>query len=205
MRGWLSFASLYRQLNEDDESHFEAEMKQDKASLDFKVDFYKRGKFPPGAYHSEGHQDSMGLCLYLALMKHLQADNFTFAVLDDVLMSVDTGHRREVSKMLRSEFPDTQFVLTTHDPVWLKYMQTAGLVEAKNQIRFRKWSVEMGPSVWVNSDVWTEIDEAVTDNRIKDAAATLRNYLEYIMGEICQARQTHAAQEEPPAHRAVPP
>jgi len=138
-------------------------------------------------------------------MKHLQADNFTFAVLDDVLMSVDTGHRREVSKMLRSEFPDTQFVLTTHDPVWLKYMQTAGLVEAKNQIRFRKWSVEMGPSVWVNSDVWTEIDEAVTDNRIKDAAATLRNYLEYIMGEICQARQTHAAQEEPPAHRAVPP
>src|SRR2546429_4550729 len=25
--------------------------------------------FPPGAYHSEGHQDSMGVCRYLALMK----------------------------------------------------------------------------------------------------------------------------------------
>jgi len=31
----------------------------------------------------------MGLCLYLALMKRTLGDNFTFAVLDDVLMSVD--------------------------------------------------------------------------------------------------------------------
>jgi alkanesulfonate monooxygenase SsuD/methylene tetrahydromethanopterin reductase-like flavin-dependent oxidoreductase (luciferase family) len=101
----IRFSELYRQLNAEDESAFEAEMKQDKASLDFKVDFYKRGKFPPGAYHSEGHQDSMGLCLYLALMDHLQGKRFTFAVLDDVLMSVDTGHRREVTRMLKAEFP----------------------------------------------------------------------------------------------------
>jgi hypothetical protein len=31
--------------------------------LGFDVDSTDRG-FPPGAYHSEGHQDSMGLCLY---------------------------------------------------------------------------------------------------------------------------------------------
>ncbi len=181
------FAALYRQLNADDESAFEAEMKQDKASLDFKVDFYKRGKFPPGAYHSEGHQDSMGLCLYLALMHHLQGSRFTFAVLDDVLMSVDTGHRREVTRMLKAEFPNTQFVLTTHDPVWLKFMQTAALVPSKNVVRFRKWSVETGPSVWVDNDVWGEIEVAVHDGDVRDAAAQLRNYLEYIAGEACQA------------------
>ena len=59
----------------------------------------------------------MGLCLYLALMKHLLGDQFTFAVLDDVLMSVDAGHRREVCNLLKTKFPNTQFVLTTHDNV----------------------------------------------------------------------------------------
>lgn len=181
------FAELYRQLNADDESAFEAEMKQDKASLAFRVDFYKRGKFPPGAYHSEGHQDSMGLCLYLALMDHLQGARFTFAVLDDVLMSVDTGHRREVTRMLTTEFPNTQFVLTTHDPVWLKFMQTAGLVPSRNVVRFRKWSVDTGPSVWVDNDVWGEIETAVANDNIRDAAAQLRNYLEYIAAEACEA------------------
>lgn len=181
------FAALYRQLNADDEGAFEAEMKQVRASLDFKVDFYKRGKFPPGAYHSEGHQDSMGLCLYLALMDHLQGQRFTFAVLDDVLMSVDTGHRREVTRMLKAEFANTQFVLTTHDPVWLKFMQTAGLVPSKNVVRFRKWSVETGPSIWVDNDVWTEIATAIANDNVRDAAAQLRNYLEYIAGEACQA------------------
>lgn len=181
------FAELYRQLNADDESAFEAEMKQDKASLAFRVDFYKRGKFPPGAYHSEGHQDSMGLCLYLALMDHLQGPRFTFAVLDDVLMSVDTGHRREVTRMLTSEFPNTQFVLTTHDPVWLKFMQTTGLVPSRNVVRFRKWSVDSGPSVWVDNDVWAEIEAAVANDNIRDAAAQLRNYLEYIAAEACEA------------------
>ena len=63
--------------------------------LDFKVDFYGIGMFPPAAYHSEGHQDGMGVCLYLALMKQILAEDFRFAVLDDVVMSVDGNHRRQ--------------------------------------------------------------------------------------------------------------
>lgn len=181
------FSELYRQLNAEDESAFKAEMKQDKAGLNFKVDFYKRGKFPPGAYHSEGHQDSMGLCLYLALMDHLQGNKFTFAVMDDVLMSVDTGHRREVTRMLKAEFPDTQFALTTHDSVWQKFMQTTGLVPPKNFVRFRKWSVETGPSVWVDNDIWSEIEAANRNDNVREAAAQLRHYLEYVAAEACQA------------------
>lgn len=57
----------------------------------------------------------MGLCLFLALMRHLRGPAFTLAVLDDVLMSVDAGHRREVCSLLKREFPDTQFIVTTHD------------------------------------------------------------------------------------------
>jgi len=57
------------------------------------VNFYDRGLFPPAAFHSEGHQDGMGVCLYLALMKRLFGKRITFALLDDVVMSVDAGHR----------------------------------------------------------------------------------------------------------------
>lgn len=100
-----AFASYYSKINEDDEEAFTAKLMPSIGKLGFDVDFYGRGHFPPGAYHSEGHQDGMGLCLYLALMNHLLGGKFTFAVLDDVLMSVDSGHRRQVCTLLKEMFP----------------------------------------------------------------------------------------------------
>lgn len=181
------FSDYYRLLNDDDESTFAAQLTPSMGKLGFGVDFYKRGFFPPGAYHSEGHQDSMGLCLYLALMKHLQGDGFTFAVLDDVLMSVDTNHRRKVCELLKTKFPNTQFVLTTHDRVWLKHMGSAGLVDGKSMVHFRKWDVDHGPSPWGTGDVWSEIGQHLENNDIKLASSSLRHYLEHLGAEVCQA------------------
>lgn len=171
------FTALYKAIN-DDEGKFVGELKAEPAKLSFNVDFYGRGTFPPGAYHSEGHQDGMGLCLYLALMQHTLGDKFTFAVLDDVMMSVDTGHRREVCRLLKTKFPNTQFVLTTHDRVWLQYMKTEKLI-AKSQL-FGGWSVEFGPRIWDDQDIWTEIDQQLVKNDVPRAAWLLRRYLEYI-------------------------
>jgi ABC-type lipoprotein export system ATPase subunit len=171
------FTDYYKAIN-DDEGKFVGELKAEPAKLSFNVDFYGRGTFPPGAYHSEGHQDGMGLCLYLALMKHTLGDNFTFAVLDDVLMSVDTGHRREVCRLLKTEFPDTQFVLTTHDRVWLQYMKTESLI--KNGQFFGGWHIDTGPRIWDDKDIWGEIDEALAKDNVPVASALLRRYLEYI-------------------------
>ena len=179
-----NFTELYRFINDDDESAFTAQLTPSIGKLGFNVDFYGRGYFPPGAYHSEGHQDGMGLCLYLALMKHILGDNFTFAVLDDVLMSVDTGHRREVCKLLKEKFPNTQFILTTHDEVWLKHMKTAGLIQPGSSIQFRKWDVDNGPNEWNEQDVWEEIAGYLKKNDVRAAAALLRHYLEYISADI---------------------
>ena len=79
------FSEFYKTINEDDEVRFTAKLTPSEGKLDFNVNFYERGLFPPGAYHSEGHQDGMGVCLYLALMKRLFADRFTIALLDDVV------------------------------------------------------------------------------------------------------------------------
>lgn len=177
------FRSYYRDINGDDESKFEAQLTPSLGKLGFEVDFYGKGFFPPGAYHSEGHQDGMGLCLYLALMKHLLGGQFTFAVLDDVLMSVDAGHRREVCTLLKTKFPNTQFVLTTHDNVWLNHMKSSKLVTSKSAITFRKWHVDHGPAEWKQTDVWSEIDDALDKNEIRAAAGQLRHYLEYASAE----------------------
>ena len=179
------FAALYGFVNRDDEDAFEAKLVPSLGKLGFDVDFYGRGFFPPGAYHSEGHQDGMGLCLYLALMRHLYGPEFTFAVLDDVLMSVDADHRREVCALMKREFPNTQFVVTTHDPIWLHHMKTEGLISSRSAIQFRSWNVNEGPTSWDDRDVWQEIDDDLAKDDVRSAAALLRHYLEYLSGELC--------------------
>lgn len=182
------FAEFYRFVNDGDESEFEARLVPSMGKLDFDVDFYGRGYFPPGAYHSEGHQDGMGLCLYLALMQHLHGEGFTFAVLDDVLMSVDVGHRREVCRLLKKFFPKTQFVMTTHDQVWLKHMKTEALIGGR--VQFKSWSVDSGPKQWDDSeDVWGEIASSLAKNDVREASAKLRHFLEYISAELCDRLQ----------------
>ncbi|MCL4780419.1 MAG: AAA family ATPase [Gammaproteobacteria bacterium] len=173
------FTDFYRLINNDDENQFTGSLSTPSpAKLAFDVDFYGRGKFPPGAYHSEGHQDGMGLCLYLALMKHTLGTAFTFAVLDDVLMSVDAGHRREVCSLLKKRFPETQFILTTHDPFWLQYMRSDQLI-AKS-MTFAGWTVEGGPNVWRDVDVWDSLQEKLSKNDVSGAAAQLRWFLEHV-------------------------
>jgi len=176
------FSEYYRIVNHDDEAEFEGKLTPSLGKLGFDVDFFGRGFFPPGAYHSEGHQDSMGLCLYLALMKHTLGKNFTFAILDDVLMSVDAGHRREICTLFKTKFPRTQFLMTTHDPIWLQHMATEQIITSKSSVHFRKWTVDDGPIVWEGGEVWDEIKRDLDQDDIPSAAATLRRYLEYISG-----------------------
>lgn len=177
------FSDFYRVLNRGDEDLFEGRLVAEPAKLSFDVDFYDRGKFPPGAFHSEGHQDGMGLCLYLALARHTLGEDFQFSVLDDVLMSVDTSHRREVCRLLTSEFPNTQFILTTHDRVWLQYMRSENLID-RAQL-FSGWSVDTGPRIWDDQDVWTDIAGALKKEDVPRAAALLRRYLEHVGNVLC--------------------
>ncbi|HUZ91701.1 MAG TPA: AAA family ATPase [Methylocella sp.] len=174
------FSTFYRAINEDDEGKFTAKLTPSEGKLDFNVNFYERGLFPPAAYHSEGHQDSMGVCLYLALMKRLFGDRFTLALLDDVVMSVDSGHRYQFCKLLKTHFPNTQFLVTTHDRLWAEQLRSAGLVTAKTSLAFHSWTIDTGPLVESNVEIWVEIDSALAKGKVEAAAAALRHHLEYV-------------------------
>ena len=121
----------------------------------------------------------MGVCLYLALMKRLFGDRFSLSLLDDVVMSVDAGHRYQFCKLLKTQFPDTQFVITTHDRLWAEQMKSAGLVSAKSSVAFHSWTIDSGPLVESNEEIWEEIDAALAKGKVEAAAAALRHHLEY--------------------------
>ena len=178
------FAEFYRAIHDDENSRFDATLKADGK---FEVDFYGRGLHPPLALHSEGHQDSMGLCLYLALAERLTKGKCDVTVLDDVLMSVDQGHRREVCRLLKTFFPDRQFLITTHDSTWAKQLVMEGVVKSAGSFEFRSWSVDSGPSVEVDAELWADIAKDLKKNDTIAASARLRNGAERFFESVCDS------------------
>jgi DNA repair exonuclease SbcCD ATPase subunit len=184
------FSDYYRRINADDESSFKAELAPSAGKLDLEVDFYGLGMFPPMAYHSEGHQDGMGVCLYLALVRQVLQGDFRLAILDDVVTSVDANHRRQFCKLLKEVFPNVQFIITTHDEVWARQMQSSGLIGSRSLARFHGWSVDGGPLYGQAGDFWAQIDADLTKDDVPGAAHKLRRNLEATMAEI--AANLHA-------------
>ena len=183
------FINYYKYLNEDEES-FSANMNQKEGSVDLKVDFYKRGEHPPHALHSEGHQDSMGICLFLALMRKIKGDDFSIALLDDVMMSVDIGHRRKLAQLLKEKFPETQFLITTHDSIWARELKNLKVVNEDNVLKFRNWSPDTGPSYQID-DPWSQCEEYAEKGEVKLSAKILREALEGEFQDICSNLKTH--------------
>jgi recombinational DNA repair ATPase RecF len=181
------FINLYRSLHEEDEKKFDATLEPDGAALNFEVDFYGRGKHPPHALHSEGHQDSMGLCLYLALAERLTGGILDLLILDDVVMSVDADHRRQLCRLLAKAFPHRQFLITTHDRTWANQLRTEGVVRSKEAIEFFNWNLETGPKVNCGKDLWSRIDDNMADGNIAEAAALLRRGSEEFFAQACES------------------
>jgi len=184
------FVTLYRQLHGNDENNFTAKIEPEGAGLNLEVDFYGRGTHPPHALHSEGHQDSMGLCLYLTLAEQLNRGLIDLVILDDVVMSVDVEHRRQLCNLLGQFFPDRQFLITTHDRTWANQLKSTGIVNLRETLEFRNWSVDSGPEVYYVTDImWDRIEVALKEVNIPSAAAQLRRGSEEFFGMVCDALQ----------------
>lgn len=183
------FVELYREIHVSDEGNFFAKIEPKEAGLKFEVDFYNRGTHPPHALHSEGHQDSMGISLYLALAEYLNKGIIDLIILDDVVMSVDSDHRRQVCRLLKGAFPDQQFIITTHDKTWANQLKSEGVVDAQSTVEFYNWNVNTGPQVNYGVDMWNQIENDLTKNDIPSAASKLRRSSEEFFGMVCDGIQ----------------
>jgi len=181
------FVELYQQLHGSDEDSFMARLEPEGAGIEFEVDFYGRGTHPPHALHSEGHQDSMGLCLYLALAEQLTEGLIDLVILDDVMMSVDADHRREFCHLLATFFPDRQFLITTHDKTWANQLKSEGIVDSRRTVEFFNWNIDTGPQVNCAVDMWSQIDKDLQKSDVSSAAAKLRRGSEEFFGMACDS------------------
>jgi recombinational DNA repair ATPase RecF len=178
------FTEFYKAMHIDDEKDFSAVLNNDGAAVNMSVDFYGQGQFPPMAFHSEGHQDSMGIALFFALMEKLTTSESGLVVLDDVVMSVDIEHRKNFCRLLKKFFPERQFIITTHDTVWAKNLVNEGVVDRKNSIQFLYWNVTEGPIMVVGQDVWNT-SRAKADIDLHGASAFLRREMECFFENVC--------------------
>jgi len=88
----------------------------DKA-IDVSLKFYGVEQDSPRLTLSEGHRNSLGLCIFLAMAKQKSAGNNPL-ILDDVVISLDRGHRGMIAEVLRQHFNDRQLIILTHDRDW---------------------------------------------------------------------------------------
>ena len=186
------FVELYKKLHGNDENNFTALLASDGAGLNFEVDFYGYGSHPPHALHSEGHQDSMGLCLYLALAEKINEGLINLVILDDVVMSIDTGHRKGVCTILKKNFPDRQFIITTHDKTWTNQLKYNGVVNSKEITEFYNWNINTGPLHFnYQVEIWDPINDALERNDVPEAAFHLRRGLEQFFEMVCNDIQAN--------------
>lgn len=133
----------------------------------------------PLAYHSEGHIDTMGICLFLALREELDTSTADLVMLDDIIMSVDKNHRRGVVRMLGNYFDDgTQAIFATHDEVWADQLKEQAIVPIDNFVTIADWDLATGPILdWGN---WDLVQRKLDEDKPHEAAAHMRRIAEKI-------------------------
>lgn len=194
------FVEIYRELHATDEADFDAELSSKRTGVNLLVDFYGRGMHPPHAVHSEGHQDSMGICLYLALSEKITHGHIDLIILDDVMATVDAPHRREISHLLANSFKNRQFMITTHDQIWAEQLNKQGVVTRRNMYKLSNWTITEGPRLNRLTDSWEQIRNLLSDDEIPAAAAKLRRFSEQYFSGVCELLQVKTKHKEDKGH-----
>ncbi|WP_440991570.1 AAA family ATPase [Haloarchaeobius baliensis] len=181
------FEKYYEEMHQDDEAEdFSAILEPTDTGVKFEPKFYDRGHHHPSAVHSEGHRDSMGLALFLA-MSDVGGEAIDILLLDDVMMSIDSGHRSNIANLLAGDISDRyQILLTTHDKTWDRHLHLTG--EFQKQVRFSKCSLGGGPLPVENiSDPWERIEYLIERDDVTSAAAWIRKTVEWYSRRSCAA------------------
>ncbi len=159
-----------------------------RASTELKIESFGRGGEDPRALTSEGHLDSLGLCIFLAFVKKFNK-SCTLVVLDDIVSTVDARHRENICKLLFEEFGDKQLIITTHDGVWYEQLR-ASQRAYKMGDKFKNlviidWNVDTGPKILQYKPRWERIQEKIESGDKTGAGNEGRQYLEWLLKKIC--------------------
>ncbi|MFC4552429.1 AAA family ATPase [Halorussus sp. GCM10023401] len=175
-----------------DEAERETDIEVTDTGAEIHQEFHGAGEYPPQFVQSEGHLDTLGLSMYLALSKYLQQDAEALLLLDDIVMSVDNGHRREIAQLLAEEAADQyQLIIATHDELWAEQLRTNGALHGGSSISLREWSLDTGiveqqDPIGVRRQ-WEAAIDAMEADEMERAAHELRYSVEQMLQQTCIA------------------
>lgn len=142
----------------------------------------------PRSYASEGHLDSLGLCIFLAFAKLY--NKYNLLVLDDIISTVDLDHKEMVIELLFEKFSDYTLVITTHNKLWYEQLQR---LSDSNGIRNNFIFMEIlgcdkieGPIMSKNPSSAKRIEEYLKANDTFAAGNAIRRHLEFVLGDLCK-------------------
>lgn len=139
---------------------------------------------PPQKYFSDSHLNCFGLSFFFASVIAFNKEN-KFLLLDDVISSFDSNHRKKFADLIFEKFSDYQIILMTHENEWYQYVSK--LAKRKSWlINEIKWSETEGTHL---EDKPTDLREIIETNLTKGNVDILgnpiRKYLEHSLKEIC--------------------
>jgi len=140
----------------------------------------------PRSFSSEGHLDSLGICIFLALMK--KHNPLNFIVLDDVITSVDLTHKDKIARLITSEFKHYKILITTHNPLWAEQLQRICEGYGRNYeiLQITNWQLGIGPNIKNHDNNSETIMKYLDDYEYNAAANTSRRFLEYLLSTFCE-------------------
>ena len=138
---------------------------------------------PPQKFFSESHINCYGISFFLASVKAFNSIN-KFIVLDDVISSFDSNHRKRFADLLFDKFGDYQVILLTHETEWFSYVKE--LAKRKNwHIHEIKWTESQGTHLEESpSDLKELIEHQIANSTEAQLGNSIRRYLEQILKVI---------------------
>ncbi|NCB69258.1 MAG: hypothetical protein EOM47_10490 [Bacteroidia bacterium] len=139
---------------------------------------------PPQKYFSESHLNCFGISFFLASVIAFNKEN-KFIVLDDVISSFDSAHRKRFADLLFEKFADYQFILLTHELEWFSYIQQ--LAKRKGWIIGEiKWTEANGTHLEEKpNDLKEFIERELANSSVETLGNPIRKYLEGKLKDIC--------------------
>ena len=152
--------------------------------ITFKLKFHKQDVDQPIKYLSDSHLNSLGLCFFLASVKHLNQTT-NFIILDDVVNSIDANHRRQLIEIIRDHFQDYQFLILTHDETWFEMLRQQLESLGWKSYEIISWQLE-SVVIEPTKDRIQKVQDLINASNGDGVARHLRIYLEQEVKRLCE-------------------
>jgi len=133
-------------------------------AIDIGLKFFGVDQPSPRLTLSEGHRNSLSLCIFLALLRLDQVYDGPI-ILDDIVSSLDREHRGRLVNVLLEDFGDRQVLLFTHDREWFAELRARLPTASWKFMALRPWeNPAMGLQWSVSADTFDDARSLITVN-----------------------------------------